>query len=293
VSRLAAALGDSLADFAFDGAEIADATGRVTVASIPSFLQCPGAIVRMFERTHVPTIGVFGFRTDTLRAVGYDPAFHGAEDYDVVLRAIVAGCRFAVVDGIGYRIHASATSLSRQSANQRAMCRAALARHTDDDVLALYRRAGYVDRIAQWALVSRATFMGDYLRALAFVERLASWDREDDCVLEANGPAPWPEGWRLAFAGGTLLLLLNRLDEAIAALTRAEALRATPEGANNLAVALRHAGRKGAGMRLLVSALERRPDYADARINLTSPHESRITTHPLRRHTARADYQLV
>jgi tetratricopeptide (TPR) repeat protein len=173
------------------------------------------------------------------------------------------------------------------------MCRAALAKHTDDDVLALYRRAGYAERIAQWGLVSRATFMGDFARALAFVEGLASWDRDDDLVIEPNGPEPWPEGWRLAFAGGTLLLLLNRLDEAIASLTRAEALRASPEGANNLAVALRHAGRKGAGTRLLVSALGRRPDYADARINLTSPDESRITTHPLRCHAARADYQLV
>jgi glycosyl transferase family 2 len=296
VSRLTAALGDGLADFAFDGAEVVDPSGPAgaserIVAPIPSFMHCPGAIVRQFERSYVPTIGVFGFRTDALRAVGYDRAFHGAEDYDVVLRAIAAGCRFAVVDSIGYRIHAAATSLSRQSANQRLMCRAALAKHTDEDVLALYRRAGYTDRVAQWALVSRATFMGDYPRALALVEGLASWDREDDHVLEPRGPEPWPEGWRLAFVGGTLLLLLNRLDEAIAALTHAEAVRITPEGANNLAVALRHAGRRGAGTRLLVSALERRPDYADARINLTSPDESRITTHPLRHHAARADYE--
>lgn len=293
VGRLTATLGDGLADFAFDGADIVGPDGHVTAAPIPSFMQCPGAAVRLFERSHVPTLGVFGFRTDTLRAVGYDPAFHGGEDYDVVLRAVAARCRFAFVDSCGYRIHARPGSLSRQSENQRAMCRAALNKHTDEDVRALYRCAGYDERIAQWALVSRATFTGDYTRAIALVENLAHWDRADDVVLEPDGPEPWPEEWRLAFAGGTLLLLLDRFGEAIAALTHAEALRPTPEGANNLGVALRQAGRKSAGTALLASAIERRPGYTDARINFAAPDESRITTRPLRHHAARSDYQPV
>lgn len=290
--RLLAIIEGTPADFVFDGAEIVSVgvPGPPRGAPIPAFMHRPGAAVRLFERNYVPTLGVFAFRTEAMRALGYDVSLHGGEDLDVALRAVSAGRGFGFIDAPGYRIHARPDSLSRQSANQRAMCRTALAKHTEIEVLGLYSHAGFSTRIALWALASLATFKGDYRHALDVVDDVAGMADAVDEVLEPDGPEPWPEAWRVAFSRGTLLLLMDRTDEGIAALSYAEELRPSAEGANNLGVGLVRAGRVSAGTERLADALVRRPDYADARDNLASDCPSRITTHPLRHHPARLDY---
>jgi tetratricopeptide (TPR) repeat protein len=135
-----------------------------------------------------------------------------------------------------------------------------------------------------------ATFREDYQRALALVEETALLCDDDAEVLEPAGPEPWPEGWRLSFARGTLALLLGRVNDAVTALRRAERIRPSAEGANNLAVALRRAGHRGAAAPYLRAAMERRPDYADARSNMASENAFHVTTHPLRVHATRTDY---
>jgi glycosyltransferase involved in cell wall biosynthesis len=290
--RLLNALERGPADFAYDGAEVlAPAPGAEPVdAPIPAFMHEPGAAVRLFERSYLPTLGVFGFRSDAMQGLGYDLTLHGGEDLDIALRAVAGGYRFAFVGTAGYRIHTSAESLSRNASNQRAMCQTALAKHSEEDVLALYSAAGFNSRIARWALVSIAVFREDYRRALELVDEGALL-RKGGETLEPLGPEPWSEEWRLLFARGTLSLLMNRIDDAIAALTHAEEMRPTAEGANNLGVALEHMGQPGPARALFATALERRPDYADARANLAGAGTDRVTTHPLRAHATRTDYE--
>jgi tetratricopeptide (TPR) repeat protein len=260
-------------------------------APIPAFMHEPGAAVRLFERSYLPTLGVFGFRSDAMKRLGYDVTLHGGEDLDVALRAVAGGYRFAFVAAAGYRIHTSAESLSRNASNQLAMCQAALAKHSEADVLALYRAAGFDSRIARWALVSMAVFREDYRAALELVDEGALLRNDEGETLEPLGPEPWPEEWRLLFARGTLSLLMNRMDDAIAALTHAEKVRPSAEGANNLGVAVKHAGQHDRARTLFATALERRPDYADARANLAGPRANHVTTHPLRAHATRTDYE--
>jgi tetratricopeptide (TPR) repeat protein len=290
--RLLDALVAGPADFAYDGAEVlAPAAGAEPVeAPIPAFMHAPGAAVRLFERSYLPTLGVFGFRSDAMKRLGYDVTLHGGEDLDVALRAVAGGYRFAFVAASGYRIRTSAESLSRHASNQRAMCRAGLAKHSDEDVLALYAAAGFNFRIARWALVSMAVFREDYRGALELVDEGARLCEDEAEILEPEGPEPWPEKWRLLFARGTLSLLMNRMDDAIAALTHAEEVRPTAEGANNLGVALKHSGRSGPARILFATAVERRPDYADAHANLAGARADHVTTHPLRAHATRTDY---
>ena len=66
---------------------------------------------------------------EAVRAIGFDPDLHGAEDYDMLLRAIVAGQRIALVRTPGYRQFALASSLSRRRGDQSRMVRRVLAKH--------------------------------------------------------------------------------------------------------------------------------------------------------------------
>jgi glycosyltransferase involved in cell wall biosynthesis len=293
VSRMTRALRADSADLAADALELHDGPtgGYQRTLSIPVFLRALHPQARLFERNFLPGIGVLGFRTDFARQIGYDAALHGAEDIDFVLRAVASGARFALLDSVGYRQYAYPGSLSRDIANQRMMYSIALRKHTYDRVRELYARAGLGDRITYWGLASMAIFREDYEAALDFVDRAAALMRDPDEVLEPEGPYCVPEGWRSVFYRGTIRLLLNGVvEEAVALLREAERAHPTPEGSNNLAVALRKAGATDEADRLLRHSLGLYPEYRDARINSTDPYAAMITTHALRSTPVRSAY---
>jgi hypothetical protein len=273
-----------------DEAEIAESGGAVRVAPIPGFIRAEAWPVRLFERNYLPAPGAVGFRTAAARALGYDVTLHGAEDVDILLRAVADRCRFAWVRGRGYRIHATPASHSRQVARQRQMVARALAKHSYGSVARFYGAAGHGRAVTAWALASMAVFRGDYVEALGFVSEAGAVAHHPDAVLEADGPCRRPEAWRVAFHTGTLLALLDRAG-AVPWLRRAEQLCPTAEGANNLGVALARAGDAAHARHCFGAALTRYPGFLDARENLDAVTPSRITTHPLRQHTVRDDYQ--
>jgi glycosyltransferase involved in cell wall biosynthesis len=267
IQRLAATLDDG-ADIAADTTILVDGgTGfRLGDAPLPAWTSHTGAPARLFERNTLPAIGLVAFRTARWRALGYDPMLHGAEDVDIVLRAIMAGAPFGWIPEAGTRVHIYETSLSRNRENQRQMYGRALRKHSYDSICDLYQRSGWDACVTRWALASIAMFQDDPRMALGFLSQLE----------EVEGVT-----WRLAFLRGTALLLSGD-PRAIDALAEAEALRRAPEAANNLGVALSRNGRPVEAQEAFASSLERFPGYQDARINLVSAWPSRITTHPLR-----------
>jgi glycosyltransferase involved in cell wall biosynthesis len=291
VDRVAARL-DAGADLVADAAEVQTEDGARRVVAIPAFVQRQGGWVRLFERNYLPAPGVIGFRPEVIRRVGYDPAQHGPEDTDVLLRALDAGATLSFEATPGYRIHALPSSLSRDLGNQRAMYAALLRKHAPDHVRDLYLAHGYPERVALWALHSIALFVDDLPAAGRHLDRLASLaDGVDDrAVVEPDGPQPYPEGWRLAFARGTLALLAGDPACARHALDEAERRRPSAEGANNLGVALVRSGDRRAAESCFTRALEHRADYLDARLNLVAADPARVTTHPFRAHDNRIDY---
>jgi glycosyltransferase involved in cell wall biosynthesis len=293
VDRLAARL-DAGADLVADAAEVQTVDGARRVVPIPAFVQRPGGWVRLFERNYLPAPGVIGFRTDVLRRVSYDPAQHGPEDTDVLLRALDSGARLMLEPTPGYRIHALPTSLSRDMRNQRAMYRALLLKHAPDHVQALYLANGWSRRVALWALHTIALFVDDLPAAASHLDAISALadNVADDEIVEPDGPQPYAEGWRLAFARGTLALLAGNDGLALEALTDAERRRPSAEGANNLGIALVRLGRPADAAACFTSAVKRRPDYVDARANLADPAPTRVTTHPFRAHDNRLDYTL-
>jgi glycosyltransferase involved in cell wall biosynthesis len=258
----------------------------------PTFLRAPGGAVRLFERNFLPGDTQVAFRVSEFRdAGGYDPGLCGPESFDLLLRAVRRGATFAFGDEAGYRMHAYPGSLSRDVTRQSRAIAAALAKHDYADVRQLYRAHGHSVRAADWALVSMALFRGDARAALQFLDDASPVSADPLEVIEPDGPWPFCEGWRRAFYRGTILLLMGHFDgEAEKELRLAEAMDPTPEGANNLGVALARLGRQREAADRFAAADARFPGYYDARVNATGDVPLRITTHPLRRAPSRTDY---
>jgi glycosyltransferase involved in cell wall biosynthesis len=291
--RLVAML-DAGHDVAVDAFDLHDgATGRwLRRLTAPSFLHGPGGALRLFERNWLPGDSPVGFRVSVFRdAGGYDPSVYGPESYDLLLRALVRGATFAWSGEVGYRIYAYAGSVSRNLPRQRAALAAALRKHAYEDVRGLFARAGYASRIGAWALVSVALFRNEPEAALRFIEEACPPHADPNQILEPEGPWPFREGWRRAFARGVGLLLVGeRDDEALEALRQAETIQPTAEGANNFGVALARLRRLSEAREWWAIAAARFPGYADARFNASADTPDRVTTHPLRRLASRIDY---
>jgi len=265
---------------AFDEAELRDGTSGRLLRHLrfPDFLQTGADLVRCFERNHLPAVGVPAFRAELARAVGYDASLHGAEDYDFLLRAITRRAPISLVRKTLYRQFAYEKSLSRDLANQRAMTVRALEKHAPAAVAQLLREAGVSEQDAAWTMVAFHVFRREYACALA---RLGN---------EAPASATPADRWRWYFQKGTLLLLLDRAQEAAACLEAALAIRRSADGLNNLGTALTRLDRKAEARACFAEALQLFPGYLDAAANLADPRALRVTSLPLRRQPARHEY---
>lgn len=144
--------------------------------------------------------------------------------------------------------------------------------------------------MADWALCSMALFRGDLDAASEFLAKASPSSADPNEVLDPDGPLPYPEGWKRAFFEGTIRLL-GGVEGAEIQLMEAERLRPTPEGANNLGVALHRKGREDECMAQFALASRRLPGYRDALLNQRSEDQSKlITTHPIRSHASRNQY---
>lgn len=272
VPRLIDRLVRDEADLAYDEVDLHDGTtgGWVRRLPIPAKLDGPG-IALEFERNYLPAVGFPAFRTARVRALAFDPSLHGAEDVDLLLRAIAADHRVALVREVGYRQFAYPDTLSRDIDNQRAMLRTALRKHAPADIEARFGRAGLDARALAWSMVTFLTLRGDLSLVLERLETL-------------------PAGGRRDFHEGTALAALARPAEALGLLERAVHARAVPECFNNLGVVLAALGRGVEASAMFRTALGLFPRYADAAANLTAEAPTRLTLLPFRDEPIRDDY---
>src|SRR5688572_873462 len=92
-TRLLRRLEEDEADLVFDEVDLHDGAGGAFVRRLafPRLLGDGRQIVRVLERNYIPGPGLPVFRTAAAQEIGFDPAQHGQEDYDFLLRSIVAG----------------------------------------------------------------------------------------------------------------------------------------------------------------------------------------------------------
>lgn len=294
VARLKAALEEGY-DFVADEVELEDGlTGRfMRRLEIPGFLDRPPGLARLFERNHLPGIGQIAFRTRSMRRLGYDPELHGVEDTDLVLRAVLAGYRGALIRRPGYCMRHFPNSVSRDREKQRAELARALGKHDPLRVRRLLRDRGMEDVAMRWAMASFLTFRGDYGLALEEIAELERICADRVAVVEPDGPWPFAEGWKMVFWAGTLELLragdpgraARRLEEAVE-------IDARPEAMNNLGVALARLGKEAEARRAWRAACEALPGYADAAENVEARggRRDRVTSHPMRVEASRREY---
>jgi Flp pilus assembly protein TadD len=260
-------------DLAFDEVALHDGESGAFLKElpIPDLLGEGRQAVRLFERNYLPGPGVPVFRTSAARAVGFDPALHGAEDFDFLLRSITVGNRISLERHIGYRQFAYPRTLSRDRENQAAMTRKALRKHAPSQVEALFRRAGFTPRSVAWGMVSFFVLRGDYGDALLWLDRVPSGSRRD-------------------FYAGTVLAAMGRHADAVQPLRRALDDCVAPELLNNFGVVLAALDRIEEAADMFNDALYHFPGYSDASANLVSGAPSRLTMLPLRDEAARSDY---
>ena len=285
---------DAGADVATESIDLHDGPSGAWLRRIdvPSCIKVPGGFVRLFERNLLPGDSQVAFRAQAYRSAGgYDGAIRGPESYDVLLRLAARGGRLTTGSMAGYRMYAYPDSLSRGVDRQRAHLAVVLRKHEYEAVRQLYLASGHPEKVAVWALVTMATFRNEHQAALRFLDQTGACDAGASDVLEPDGPWPFPEAWRYAFHRGSSLLALGEdLDNALDWLRRAEAIRPTAEGVNNLGVALARTGEAERAAIAFATAAHRFPGYLDATLNAAAASPERITTHPLRHLPSRDDY---
>lgn len=280
------------ADVVFDGAELIDPVDNkwIRELSMPDFMLEPGAMVRTFERNYLPGPAWPAVRTEVAKKVGYDVALPTGEDLDFNLRALQSSARIRMLPCIVYRQYAYPQSLSRNIELQRSAVKSVVKKHSYAEVGKLFSHFGFAERVASWALCSMAIFGEEYAKAALFLGEAFPVGSDPSEILELNGPLPIQEGWKRAFFAGTLELLLKG-GEAVKRLERAERIRPTAEGANNLGVAYHRSGERAKAKNQFELAVSRLEGYRDALMNLeTAEPPSQITTHPIRLQSSRSEY---
>ena len=271
-ARLIGQLEAHEADFAFDEIDLHDgATGAfIRRLEMPALIGGRRQMVRLFERNYLPGVGVPLFRTAAAREIGFDVSLPGAEDYDFVLRAVVAGRGIVLARQAGYRQFETDSTSSRDDADS-PITKAVLRKHAPRTVEHLFRSAGYHERTIAWGMISFLTMRGDYGLALAWLDKL-------------------PQGSRREFQRGTLLAALGRHAEALDPLQQAYDEAGVPELLNNFGVVLAALGRTAEANSLFADALRELPEYSDASANLLAERPTRLTLLPLRREHVRSGY---
>lgn len=292
VARFEAAFESGGHDCLFDSLEICDGkTGAfIRQARVPEFLKQGRAFCRLFERNYLPGIGQAAFRTSVFREIGYDPALTGPEDSDIVFRGLLAGARFSVVPGVGYRMYHYEGSVSRNLERQNSQLQYVLRKHDYVAVARLFAIAGVPDRITAWGLHGFAMFRGDWEEAGSFLSDAVPQGSDLSIVLEPEGPEPIAEGWRLGFAKGVLAYLGQDYEAARKHFEQALEFERSADALNNLGVVVRCLGKEEESRAFFLEALFLNPSYLDAQFNRDSEASQRVTLRPLRRSAIREKY---
>lgn len=272
------------ADLVFDPVMLFDsASGKdMALLDVPDFIRAPGGIWRSFERNWIPMLAG-GFNAGLAHRVGFDRSFRAAEDYDFLLRALMAGARARILDDCGYRYAHSPASLSRNLDQSVSFTEQALKKHQLADVTARVEGSGAPAVARLYTLACLALRLSD---KQAFESHLHVLGQTDGLLPPYGRTGAWMAGFIRATAAldtadnGTAETILAELDDGQSA-----------DILNNLGVARWQMGDSHGAADAWHAALALMPAYYDAKSNLEAAGEGlRITRFPLRRAASRSSY---
>lgn len=271
VQRLSAVLQQDF-DWAFDAAVLVDPQTDETIRSLPladCLLQQDGELWEL-ARNFIPSLGWAMVRTEAAQRIGYDTSFVQAEDYDHLLRALLAGYRVGFSNEPGYRYFDYPASLSRQLDEQNTFSELALAR---------LNRMEVERRIACSHLPA-----DQQQRILAYYSaRINDWQ-----TVYQNTRSAMAADWELAFLHGVACYHAMQFPQATNAFDQSLQLQETACGFNNRGVSRLRAGDAG-GKDDIRRALDLMPHYRDAQNN-SHGEPLVLTKYPLRNQPMRDRY---
>ena len=248
------------ADLVFDGVYLIDADGKfLNTLAIPDFMQAPGRLWRQVERNWLHGL-CGGFRAAFVRQIGYATDMTTGEDYLFSLQALTAGARVTLLDSFGIYYRHSSGSLSRNRANALANIRLAHDRLDWSAALDRMQADGLPAHEIDYIRAVRGVYQGDTVAVLQAARSLMG----GAAMVPPYGRSA---AWMGRFLAGTALLADGKPDQACAWLELAYDEAASPDVANNLAVARARTGAQTAAGDLLDEALAELPGYVDAAAN--------------------------
>lgn len=274
------------ADLVYGEGVLVAPDGSELPLTIPFFLSSNAHMVRNFERNWLPLLHC-GFDIAVARSIGFDTSFSCAEDYDFLLRAISANAVINTSSNAGYKHFHSPDSISRNLTKTRRQVKEALKKHPDN-VLANLLSQSPLSEAEQYHIVASNMLYQDRPKE-ALEPCGATLSSNIDHILPQYGrPTKWIARFLLASACWQQGLWQQSSDELGTLPYGGDA----PEVLNNLGACSKKMSDPESAEQLFKKALELKPSYADAALNLKNLNTDStfFTSHPFRQHSSRDIY---
>lgn len=278
------------ADYVFDSAELYDGSRDEYVKglAVPEFLFNENGLAYQIERNYIPSLGWAAVRTAAAKDIGYDVSLRGAEDYDHFLRALLAGHNIRFSPEVNYRQYAYAGSVSRDISKMNENVSALLLNLEDKQVFSYLKGSGLAPYETQWIWCNYLIRQQRYEETFQASNDFSSMIQGNELEVLKSAPLPYSFGWKATFCRGIALLALGQFNDAEKTFSLLNEINETPEGLNNLGVAM--AMQQKNGDEYFVKALAMKDNFLDAAQNLKGIKPS-ITYTPLRVHASRDKYE--
>lgn len=257
----------------FGAAELVDGSSEKKIRDLllPQFLFSDDGLAQQLARNYIPSLGWGMVDIRRAKKIAYNPILKQAEDYDHMLRALLAGGKIALSPEINYRHYAYECSVSRDIDKQ-------------NDYVAMSLHSIGVAALRNYLAKTAITPIEKFIIECFFLVRMADWQALT-LMLDRHSELCQDENWQ--FFSGVCAYCLADFKTAKSYFENLLAHTVTAEVLNNVAMCSYSLGLPY--RQFLEEAVDRMPHYLDANYNLKNV-PSKLTLYPFRKKPLRDRY---
>jgi len=289
IERFLNTLRTNSCDMVIDEAVLIDGQTGNSIADlkVPVFLGEKVSILHTFERNWLPILNI-GFRSSFARKVGYDFSLNCCEDYDFLRRALLVDGCLHIERETGYHYYEYSNSTSRSREKTSASLVKIYAKQSPELIQDYLQSNNISPEEINWILASAQVFQKQYQQACMYASALI--DNND--IMPTYGHT---FDFLARYIIGVCHYAEGSFDQALEIFTGLCMEEKSADILNNIAVTLGTMGKYEKAVEYAALALQCKPVYHDAKINLqlaTNRGKSGyiLTSHPLRRQASRDKY---